>query len=137
MGRGIGAHANKVLEDEHAVIYEYGGYNLNEPEYRNADRIYDGTIRIRRECFVKPEIHGKLKKMPGGGKRLIVKKIPVRVHYDKMLQDGLIKVVNCSNCWRVTEDDLRVDAMACHLLFNIFQQYQEDGEIPEMFSYNV
>lgn len=61
MSRGIGAHANKVLEDEYVVIYEYEGYNLNEPEYRNADRIYDGTIMIRRECFVKPEIHEKLK----------------------------------------------------------------------------
>lgn len=61
MSRGIGVHANKVLEDEYVVIYEYEGYNLNEPEYRNADRIYDGTIIIRRECFVKPEIHEKLK----------------------------------------------------------------------------
>lgn len=50
MSRGIGAHANKVLEDEYVVIYEYGGYNLNEPEYRNTDRIYDGTIRILRIC---------------------------------------------------------------------------------------
>lgn len=47
MSRGIGAHANKVLEDEYVVIYEYEGYNLNEPEYRNADRIYDGTIMIK------------------------------------------------------------------------------------------
>ena len=34
MSRGIGAHAKKVLEDDETVIYEYGGYNLNEPEYR-------------------------------------------------------------------------------------------------------
>lgn len=39
MSRGIGAHANLVLEDENTVMYEYGGYNLNEPEYRNENHI--------------------------------------------------------------------------------------------------
>lgn len=51
---------------------------------------------------------------------LITKRIPIMVHFDKMLQDGLIKGENCSNCWRVTDDDLKIDAMACHLLFKIF-----------------
>lgn len=62
MSRGIGAHANLVLEDENTVIYEYGGYNLNEPEYRNENHIYDGMITISRDCFAEPEIHEKLKK---------------------------------------------------------------------------
>ena len=35
MSRGIGAHANLILEDEQTVIYEYGGYNLNNSEYKN------------------------------------------------------------------------------------------------------
>lgn len=30
MSRGIGAHANLVLQDDKTVIYEYGGYNLSE-----------------------------------------------------------------------------------------------------------
>ena len=51
MSRGIGAHANLVLEDENTVIYEYGGYNLNEPEYRNENHIYDGMITISRDLF--------------------------------------------------------------------------------------
>ena len=48
MSRGIGAHANLVLQDDKTVIYEYGGYNLSEEKYRNEAHIYDGTITIQR-----------------------------------------------------------------------------------------
>ena len=137
MSRGIGAHADKVLEDEYTVIYKYGGYNLNVPGYRNENHVYDGIITIFKECFVEPEIHEKLKKMPSGHKKLITKRLPVSVDYGRMLEEGLIKVENCSNCWRTTEDKLHIDVMACHLLFYIFLQYQEEGKIPEMMSYNV
>lgn len=69
MSKGIGAYANKIAEDEYTVIYEYGGYNLNDPKYRNEDHIYDGTITIQMDCFAEPEIHEKLKKMPSGKKK--------------------------------------------------------------------
>ena len=137
MSRGIGAHANLVLEDEKTVIYEYGGYNLNDPQYRNENHVYDGTITIQRDCFAEPEIHQKLKKMPSGRKKLVTKRIPVSVEYGEMLTDGRIVVENCSNCWRTTETELQVDVMACHLLFYIFLRYQEEGEIPKSMSYNV
>ena len=32
MSRGFGAHADLVAQDNETVIYQYGGYNLNEPE---------------------------------------------------------------------------------------------------------
>jgi hypothetical protein len=137
MSRGIGAHAKKILEDDKTVIYEYGGYNLNEPEYGNENHILDGNITILKKCFVEPEIHKKLKKMPSGRKKLITKRIPVSVDYGKMLEDGSVKVDNCSCCWKITEDDLSVDVMACHILFKMFRIYQEEGKIPEYISYNV
>mgnify|MGYP006967273519 CR=1 FL=1 len=43
MSRGIGAHANLILEDEKTIIYEYGGFNLNDLEYRNEKQIYFKT----------------------------------------------------------------------------------------------
>ena len=137
MSRGIGAHANKVAEDENTVIYEYGSYNWNDPKYRNEDHLYDGTISILRDCFAEPEIYEKVKKMPSWRKRLIVKRIPVDVEYGKMLEDGRIVVENCSNCWQTTANDLQVDIMACHLLFYIFLRYQEEGKVPESISYNA
>lgn len=137
MSLGIGAHANIVLENEHTVIYEYGGYNLNDPKFRNENRVYDGKIVISKECFVELEIHEKLKRMPSGRKKLITKRSPVSVDFRKMLEEGFIKIENCSNCWRTTEDDLHIDVMVCHLLFYIFLRYQEEGKIPEVMNYNI
>lgn len=136
MSRGIGAHANLVLEDDKTVMYEYGGYNLNEPEYRNENHVYDGMITISRDCFTEPEIHEKLKKMPSGRKKLIIKRIPVDVDYPQMISDGRIIIENCSNCWQCSPDK-NIDVMALHILFYLFRQYQEEGKLPEYISYNV
>lgn len=137
MSRGIGAHANLVLQDENTVIYEYGGYNLNEEQFRNEGHIYDGTISIQRDCFLEPDIHEKLKKMPSGKKKLITKKIPVDVDYPKYIEEGLITIENCSNCWKTTDDEKHIDVMALHILFHLFLRYQEQGELSEYISYNV
>lgn len=136
MSRGYGAHAELVAQDNETVIYQYGGYNVNEPEFRNDNHIYDGVITVSRNCFAEPEIHEKLKKMPGGRKRLITKRIPVDVDYPQMIRNGRIVIENCSNCWQCTPDD-GIDVMALHILFMLFRQYQEEGKMPEYISYNV
>lgn len=99
MSMGVGAFADLVLEDENTLIYQYGGFNLNEAEYENASRISDGLITINKSCLVEPEIHEKLKRLPSGRKKPIVKRIPVCVDYPKMIK-GMITVENCSNCWK-------------------------------------
>lgn len=137
MSKGIGAHANLVLEDEHTVVYEYGGYNLNDPVYRNADHVFDGLIVVEKACFVEPEIHEKIRKMSSGRKRRVIKKIPRSVDYEGLLRKGSIKVENCSNCWRLSDDDLQIDVMALMLLFRLFREYQEIGAVPSTISYNV
>lgn len=57
MSRGIGGNCRVVEEDEHTVIYEYGGYNLNKPEYRNPDRICDGLIVINKRDLFESDTH--------------------------------------------------------------------------------
>jgi hypothetical protein len=131
MSIGIGSYADLVLEDDELVIYEYGNYNLNEARFRNAEKLYDGLITIRKDCFVEPEIHEKVKKLPSGRKKLIVKKIPVSVDYPSMLEDGRIKFENCSNCWRIYKD-IGADVMIGSLLFYIFLEYQETGTMPKI-----
>lgn len=37
MSIGIGAIAKLVLQDDVTIIYEYGGFNWNESEYRNSE----------------------------------------------------------------------------------------------------
>lgn len=137
MSMGIGGSAVKVLEDEKTVIYEYGGYNLNEPRFRNEQRIRDGSITIPKSCFAEPDIHEKIKKTPSGRKKLVVKRIPVRVDYRKMIEDGLIDVENCGNCWQYSNENDKVDITALRILSKIFEEYQVDGEIPESVSYHT
>lgn len=137
MSIDIGAYANLVLQDSNTVIYEYGGYNLNEEKYRNKSHVCDGFITIQRNCFLEPEIHEKLKKMPSGKKKLITKRIPVYVNYTKYIEDGLIVVDNCSNCWNTTDNEKRIDVMALHILFCLFLRYQEQGTMPEYISYHM
>ena len=54
-----------------------------------------------------------------------------------MIKTGLIKVKNCSNCWQETKNELYLDIMADHLLYNVFELYQEEGRIPDKIFYDV
>ncbi len=137
MSMGIGGSAVKVMEDAETVIYEYGGYNLNEPRFRNEERVRDGSITITKSCFAEPDIHEKIKKTPGGRKKLVVKRIPVGVDFRKMIKDGLIKVENCGNCWQTVDEVDNADIAAIRVLSEIFQEYQVNGEIPEHISYHT
>lgn len=127
MSGGIGAYANKVMESSEIIVYNYGGYNLNVPEYQNKKHIYDGHITISKSCFAELETHKNLNKIPSGHKNNI----------PKMINDGLIEFKNCSNCWYTTTDDKHIDLMALHILFRLFHKYQEEDRIPDYISYNV
>ncbi len=136
MSKGIGAFVKLVLEDSETVIYEYGSYNLNDAKYYNEKRICDGIITIDRNCFAEPEIHEKMKKMPSGRKKLIIKRIPVHVDYNKMISDGRIVIENCSNYWECYSNR-NTDIMATPILFYLFLQYQEEGKLLDHLYYNV
>lgn len=135
MSRGIGGNCRIVEEDEHTVIYEYGGYNLNKPEYRNPDRICDGLITIDKNALVEPEIHTKIKRTQGRHKKLVTKRVLREVPYMELIESGQIEIQNCSNCWQTLQSGK--DMIAFHLIFKIFNKYQEDGFLPSTVSYNV
>lgn len=137
MSMGIGGFAVKVLEDAETVVYKYGGYNLNEPQFRNEERVRDGSITISKSCFAEPDIREKVKKMPNGRKKLVVKRIPVGVDFRKMIKGGLIEVENCGNCWQTFDEVDNADIAAIRILFKILQEYQVNGEIPEHISYHI
>lgn len=89
---------------------------MNQIEFKNKDLISDGYIIIPKECFIEPEIHRKIKKVP--------KRIPISVDYENMINNGLIIIENCSHCWKVTNDNKKTDVMVLHLLFHLFYKYQ-------------
>ncbi|MDY5423440.1 hypothetical protein [Hornefia butyriciproducens] len=47
MSIGIGAHANLIAEDKNTVMYEYGSYNLNDPQFRNENHEYSGALKAQ------------------------------------------------------------------------------------------
>lgn len=130
MSRGFGAFARLVLQDENTVVYEYAPYNLNEPEHRNSEHIYDGLITISKDSLVEPEIHEKLKRMPSGRKKLIVKRIRRDVDYSALLTAGKITIENSHFCWRLIGTEENIGMMALRIVFRIYDHYQDEGTLP-------
>ncbi len=136
MSRGIGALAKLVLKDENTVMYEYGCYNLNDPAHGTEKYLLDGLITIPRDCFAEPEMHEKIKKMPSGRKKRIIKRIPIDVDYGQMVEDGKITVENCSNTWYYSPIK-NIDIMAFCILERVFRQYQEEGDYLKFVGYDI
>lgn len=134
MSIGIGGVARKVLEDVETVIYEYGVYNLNEPNYRNTDSICDGIITILRSSLIEPEIHIKKKKTSSGRKKLITKRIKVNVPIEDLIFQKMIVIDNCRYCWKTVNG---IDTMAIRLCIQLFEEYQIWGSLPDNVGYHV
>lgn len=136
MSRGFGGAARIVLQDENTVVYEYAPFNLNDPAYRNDEHIYDGLITISKDSMVEPEIHEKLKRMPSGKKKLIVKRIRRDVDYSALLDSGKIAIENSRFCWRLVGTEKNIGMMAMKIIFRIYDHYQDEGTLPETVSLN-
>lgn len=89
-----GAEAYIVLQDDQTVMYMYGCFSCYYDKNWRQPVDCDGLITIQKVCFQEPEIHQKLKRMPSGRKRLVIKKIPVDVDYVSMVKKGLITIEN-------------------------------------------
>ena len=76
MSRGIGGYMNLIAADDTMLIYSYCCYNVNNDDWREMQKMEDGEIFIDRAALVEPEIHRKMKRMPSGRKKLIVKRVP-------------------------------------------------------------
>lgn len=129
MSIGFGGHANLVAYDDHMIIYAYACYDINNKEYRKYMEFFDGEIIILREALVEPEIHRKLKRMKSGRKRIVEKRVRQDVPYESLYASGKITVKNASGTWHTYESGF--DFIAHRLIFKIFDEYQNTGEIPE------
>lgn len=130
MSMGYGARATLVLEDAETAIYTYGGFNWDIPSCENPD-LQDGLLTIPRDRLPEPEIHARWRRMPSGKKRWVEKRVPVTVDVCGMIREGRIVVEDCSYCWVRLEEAGGADAMACHVLWEIFEKYQEAGALPK------
>jgi hypothetical protein len=135
MSIGVGGYGKIVLQDKNTVIYEYGSYNLNDSQFFNNERVCDGLIVIDKSGLVEPKIREKIKRLPNGKKKIIIKRISKAVPYQELYDVGKIRIENCSNCWKSIGSGY--DYIACKLVYQIFQEYQEKGCLSEYISYNV
>lgn len=133
MSMGYGGIAKKVSEDKTHVLYAYGDFNLNILGLENKDHKCDGILLIAKKCFIGPEIHQKIKRMPSGKKKLVTKAIVRPVDIETALHDGLIKIENSSFAWNFYNGPEygKIDIMARRILEKLFEEYQRTGAIPE------
>ena len=133
MSIGFCGLCRKEAEDEKMVLYTYAGENWNDHgKSKSGDSLlYDGYFIIYKDCLEEPEIHTRMKRMPSGRKRTVVKRIPHFPAIFEHVRNGRIVVEKeCKNAFRYPET-LPIDYIAYHLLLHIFTQYQLDGALPE------
>ncbi len=111
MSIGIGGFANKIIENDTSVTYKYGSYNLNISGYDNIARVSDGK------------------------KELIEKKTILSIGYSNMIENNLIIVENCTNCWK-TYGYKQTDICALNLINKILHNYQINEQYPETISFD-
>lgn len=139
MSMGYGGIAKKVSEDKTHVLYAYGDFNLNIPGLENKDHRCDGILLIAKKCFIGPEIHQKIKRMPSGKKKLVTKAIIRSVDVEAALHNGLIEIKNSSFAWNFYHgpEGQKIDIMARRTLEKLFEEYQRTGTIPEFTGWNA
>ncbi|MHD0398276.1 hypothetical protein ACY2DA_10570 [Staphylococcus simulans] len=138
MSRGYGGYASKTIEDEDWVIYEYGAFNLNQPQYQNNEKKYDGNFMIAQSMFVKDIIVLKRKKIPNGGHREVEKRLKIKV-FDQVINGILsedICIVNSQYEWDIKPiGKQEVGNISLLLLYKLFETYRDQEQLPEHVSY--
>ncbi len=129
MSIGFQARANLVCSDESGFLYSYACCNLNLKEKcQVAWEKEDGEIWILRNALIEPEIHEKIRRLPSGRKKTVIKRIPHWAPVEQLITEGKITVKNANGTW---ETEGMVDMMAIHLIQNVFQDYQVQGTMPD------
>jgi len=133
MSVGYGGYMYLTAYDDTLLMYTYCCYNVNLKDYEKYKKMVDGEIVIARDALVEPEIHRKLKRMPSGRKRMVEKRVRRDVPWEELYAGGKIEVKNASGTWCTDSDG--IDIMAWKMLYELFNEYQDTGEIPEQMSF--
>jgi hypothetical protein len=131
MSLGYVGYARLVVEDDEYAIYEYSGENWNDGKSVSGDAmLFDGEIQIKKSSLEEPEIHEKIRKMPNHRKKLVTKRITHFVDIQQKIDNGDIVIIReCKNEFSRYSTGVRY--LATQLLHHIFDEYQENGKLPQ------
>lgn len=122
-----------------SATYQYSGENWNDGgKSKSGDSLLlDGTFTIKLSSLKEPEIHEKLKKMPSGRKKMLVKRIPHTVGVcEKYLAGDITIDRECKNAFvRGGTSSVKMDYIALGLLYKIYEGYQITGKLPETMGF--
>ena len=82
MSVGDFACCRKIAGDENRVEFEYACCDIATDDWEQAKETYDGKIIVDKDAFVEPEIREKLKRMPSGRKKIVIKRIRNDVDFE-------------------------------------------------------
>ena len=133
MSRGYGGDMDLVADDSTTLMYTYCCYNVNNDNYKKYMGLADGEIVIFRNALIEPEIHSKIKKLPGGHKRIVEKRVKRDVSWEDLFICRRVIVKNASGTWFTTLEG--IDFIALKMLFKLFSEYQRTGEVPKHISW--
>ena len=134
MSYGFVGRALLSAQDENTILYAYSSSNINLGNYRQDIENTNGIIRIDRSAFFDPIMRKKIKRMPGGRKKQIIRRIVNHVDAYSLISSDVAQIDNCSACWKKIQD---IDFIALRLLSKIVEAYQKTGEIPENVTFFV
>ena len=126
MSLGYAGVAHLAMSDGKSALYTYACENLNVPDNNPVE---DGEIYVEFEPVVSARKIVRTKRYPDG--------IPItraeNIDLAQMLEDGTLKIKNCSNATRV--DQLGVDRQALILFDHIALGIQRDETFPPSVAY--
>ena len=135
MSIGFQGCADLFLSDGSGFFYLYACCNLNMPEAHDSARdAVDGEIWISRDSLPEPEIHEKIRRMPSGRRKLVVRRIQRWPSVEELIAGRKITVRNAGGTWQTKES---VDIMALRLINRILMDYQEKGSMPDHVSVHM
>lgn len=134
MSLGYSARARKVIEDKKIILYEYNCYNIGKFDWQDALETFDGSILIEKDAFPNLVADGEIKEISNDRKNTIdIQKTEEKIDFQKLFHNEKIKIKNCSHTWKAYDG---YDFMALKLLWKIFNEYQNNGIIPEYVSWD-
>lgn len=133
MSLGFIGYAKLKTIYDNVAIYSYSGENWNDSLSNEGDsQLFDGEFQLLISSLSEPEIHEKITKYKSRRKKVIKRIVQIQ-DINKIIENEEITVTRkCKNEFSRGEIDCYI---ASRLIYNIFEDYQINGKLPEKVSF--